>query len=137
MTVELSDDEAEDLAEFLRGQERVIYGERATASSEPIEETEAFDHAADLERRLMSEDPRDRLREAARERYGDEWFLRVTEHADGDRYVEAVHTVEVVADGLVIRDFLRIGEDGDIERTRSLVEVREFVADIDTDDTED
>jgi hypothetical protein len=66
------------------------------------------------------------LKEAATERWGDEWFLRTVEHADGDRHHEAVHTESLLSDGLVIRQTLR-PDDGDLRHKRSLVRTRQIV----------
>lgn len=42
----------------------------------------------------------------ARERWGEEWFVRIHMDSEGDADVWVIHTVERVADGVVIRDVL-------------------------------
>jgi hypothetical protein len=75
-----------------------------------------------------------RLREFARTRWGEEWFLETQEHADGDEYYQVHHTEELVADGIVIRDIANV-EDGDVNVKRKLVNTREYVAEIEIDGT--
>lgn len=73
---------------------------------------------------------RDRLVSKAKEKWGDEWFLEMIEHADGDRHYRVHHTKEHVADGVVIRDVLRMGTE-DILRESWLIKNREYIAGVD------
>ncbi|GGO03550.1 hypothetical protein [Haloarcula pellucida] len=75
-----------------------------------------------------------RLREFARTKWGDEWFLKTIEDADGDEQYCVHHTETLVSDGIVIRD-IAVLEDDAVTVTRRLVDTTEFIAEIDTDGT--
>lgn len=76
---------------------------------------------------------KERLKQEARDRWDDEWFLKGIEWADGDSAYEAHHSVQHVADGIVIRDIMEL-DDGEISVKRWLVNTTEYVAGIDDDE---
>lgn len=78
---------------------------------------------------------REDLIEEARERWDDEWFLQMVEHADGDQHRQIHHSRESIADGVIIRDIMTM--DGDsFDVNRWLIDNTEYVTQVDTDTTE-
>lgn len=64
---------------------------------------------------------RERLREAARERWGENWTIRVTEYADGSTDIMAFSSngvVEVDGERVIERERLLFDADGEIVHDR-------------------
>jgi hypothetical protein len=75
-------------------------------------------------------DERERLEAAARERWGEAWFIKHYIDSTGDEQWYAEHTITRFKDGLVARDKLRLTDDG-IEHTGPwVVDTKEYVAEI-------
>lgn len=68
----------------------------------------------------------ERLREEARDRYGNEWVLETTEYADGDVSRGVFHTVAILSDGVVVREHLWLGDDG-FETARYVVDTADYI----------
>lgn len=77
---------------------------------------------------------RERLIEEAEERWGHEWFLDSLEHADGDTYHRIHHSVEQVADGIVVRDVLKVDDDASFETKRWLIDTTEYITQVKEDE---
>ena len=70
---------------------------------------------------------RSRLTMAAREYWGDEWFIRCHIDSDGDEQWHAAHTQSVPVEGVAVREEMTI-YDGDIDVNRWVIDTKEYVS---------
>lgn len=77
-------------------------------------------------------DLEDRLREAARERWGDGWTIEVRHFADGTTRMHAYSNQGQTADGNTVRERLMPGSDGELHHEKVVVSGGEEIVEQET-----